>query len=65
MTRVEAVTLAVRCLRELCREAGIHPVRGRLLEADFADLLWRVAEAETPEDWREFLERTDLRRKGP
>ena len=62
MTRVEAVLLAVRCLRQLCYEAGIDRVRGRLMEADYEHLLWSVSESETPDDWRAYLDRTDIRR---
>jgi predicted secreted protein len=62
VTRAEAILLSVRCIRQLCSEAGISRVRSRLLEADFEHLLWSVSESETPDDWREYLERTDIRK---
>jgi hypothetical protein len=63
MTRLEAVTLALRCLRQLCRDGGIPPARSFGLEASFESLLWQVSDTETPEDWRDYLDRTDPRNR--
>jgi hypothetical protein len=57
-----AITLAQRALRQLCREAGIGAARSRMIEADLADLMLRVAAEETSEQQRAWLEATAPRR---